>query len=446
MLPKQQRFFYSWHVTLPGYHPKKKTCVKVKIGICFRDSTDRRRQTNGSFRNASDWVCLTSLTLWVKCNLKDNVTPCNTLIRQIKPSYIHISHIWKKLFVLLNSRLHSSSSQEHGLFDDTSILISFDIFTILEPLLEDLHLQAMLGGSRKPHKTFILKISGFSYLAGHSKHGLFCTMYKLKAWKQSSQSKKHKSRSLSLGDENIFKTFHLQSLYHFPFFLLPLFTLPLSCHCCWMAWSSLDLWHVEVPLARGPCESWPERDFAHPKLSRKKMPREREPPEASRRIDSFVVLSFSNVQICVLRNGRGMHASRAMKIESCKFTCWCESSCGSRTFDWYRISKQFRFLMLRQKHVTQTQESSINCIWMYLVVTSNLREDCPIWKNDASQLLTQKVRLSFLGPCRDPRSMRWQPPLFSLSGYHQSNDAAPQNPFMIPWSTEDMSISRLINT
>lgn len=123
-------------------------------------------------------------------------------------------------------------------------------------------------------------------------------------------------------------------------------------------------WDVRIMAVRkGLC---PPQTFSKKKCPENgpNPPQNKSRSESTRLVGESAVSFFQYSDLGVLRNGRGMNVSRAlkdMKIESCKFTC--ESSCGSRTFDLYRNSKRFRFLMLHQIQVTQTHKNqSINCI------------------------------------------------------------------------------------
>ena len=244
---------------------------------------------------------------------------------------------------------------------------------------------------------------------------------------------------------------HRHPVCHFPFFLLPL---PLSCHCCWMAWSSLDLWHVEVPLVRGTCESWPfERDFAHPKLSRKKMPRERsEPPPKQEpvRIDSAqlekVRFLFSNIRILEFWE----------MAEECMFQGYWKI--------WkLKVARLHVSLPVAQEHLIYTEIPHVSGFWCY--IKSRWRKHTRIRISIALVIVfgsyfRLEARLSNLkrwclptlawlfGPCRGPRSQVCD------GNLHSSHYQDAANPTMlhvpkslhIPWTTEDMSISRLINT
>ena len=222
-----------------------------------------------------------------------------------------------------------------------------------------------------------------------------------------------------------------------------------------MAWLSLDLWHVEVPLVRGTCESWPfERDFAHPKLSRKKnAPRTvRTPPKQEPvRIDS----------------ARWRKCGFFFPIfGSWSFEKWPRNACFKGTERYENWKLQVYMLMwvfLWLKNIWSTVESiQVSGFWCY--IKSRWRKHTRIRVSIALVIVfgsyfRLEARLSNLkrwclptlawlfGPCRGPRSQMCDGNLHSS---HQ--DAA--NPTMlhvpkslhIPWSTEDMSISQLINT
>lgn len=220
-----------------------------------------------------------------------------------------------------------------------------------------------------------------------------------------------------------------------------------------MAWLSLDLWHVEVPLVRGTCESWPfERDFAHPKLSRKKhAPRTvRTPPKTragQNRLGSLekVRFPFSNIRILEFWE----------MAEEWMFQ-------GHWKIWKLKVASLHVSPPVAQEHLIYTEIPNVSGFWCY--IKSRWRKHTRIRVSIALVIVfgsyfRLEARLSNLkrwclptlawlfGPCRGPRSQVCDGNLHSS---HQ--DAA--NPTMvhvpkslhIPWTTEDMSISRRINT